>query len=237
MDQKTIDQQTTDQNPKEEHLLVTRIRPFERAPHLAGRIPKWGLSIGVLLTGVIYYLLPDELTLGPGWVLLAIEIVLLLPLWIFWATGRALSIRITRHTSLLLLGIVTLALALGVLFLIQDLSAFKSGLKLLRTASLLWAFNILVFSLWYWDTDGGGPHKRHEAGHKAIDLMFPQQANGQAWVPDFFDYLFVAFTAATAFSPTDTYPLTRQAKLLMMTESIISLMLVAVVVSRVANIF
>ncbi len=237
MDQKTMDQKTIDQKTTEEQPLFTRIRPFERAPHLAGRLPKWGLSIGVLLIGVIYYLLPDELTIGPGWVLLVIEIVLLTPLWIFWATGRALSIRITRRTSLLLLGIVTLALAIGVLFLIQDLSAFKSGIKLLRTAGLLWAFNVLVFALWYWDTDGGGPSKRHAAGHKAVDLMFPQQANGQSWMPDFFDYLFVAFTTATAFSPTDTYPLTQRAKLLMMIESIISLMLVAIVVSRVANIF
>ncbi len=226
-----------DQKTKEEQELFTVIKPFEQAPHLAGRIPKWGVSIGVLLIGVIYFFLPEELTFGPAWGLLAVEIVLLLPLWIFWATGHALSIRVTRRFSLVILGVVTLALAIGVLFLITDISAFKSGLKLLRTAGLLWAFNILVFTLWYWDTDGGGPHQRHLTNHKAADLMFPQQANGESWRPEFFDYLFVAFTGATAFSPTDTYPLTWRAKLLMMIESVISLMLVAVVVSRVANIF
>ncbi len=67
--------------------------------------------------------------------------------------------------------------------------------------------------------------------------MFPQQANGESWAPDFFDYLFVAFTAATAFSPTDTSPLTRSAKILMMIEGIISLLIVAILISRVANIF
>jgi uncharacterized membrane protein len=97
--------------------------------------------------------------------------------------------------------------------------------------------NILVFALWYWDTDGGGPRKRHETGHRAADLMFPQQANGESWTPQFFDYLFLAFTAATAFSPTDTYPLTTKAKLLMMIQSILSLIIVALLVSRVANIF
>ncbi|GAC1364302.1 MAG: hypothetical protein PVS3B1_24540 [Ktedonobacteraceae bacterium] len=216
---------------------TTAIKPFEQAPHLIGRVPKWSVSLGILLSGIIYFFLPGELTFGPSWDLLAVELVILLPLWIFWASGRALPPHVLRRTSLLLLAIVTLALATGVLLLIIDLSSFKSGLKLLRTAGLLWAFNILVFALWYWDTDGGGPRSRHEAGHKASDLMFPQQANGQSWMPDFFDYLFVAFTASTAFSPTDTYPLTIPAKFLMMIQSIISLMLVAVVVSRVANIF
>jgi uncharacterized membrane protein len=137
----------------------------------------------------------------------------------------------------LLLGIVTLALAIGVIFLVTDLSAFTSGIKLLRTAGLLWLLNVLVFALWYWDTDGGGPRKRHEAKHKAADFLFPQQADGISWVPDFFDYLFVSFTGATAFSPTDTAPLTRQAKLMMMVEGSISLIIVAILVSRVANIF
>ena len=120
---------------------------------------------------------------------------------------------------------------------LRHLSAFTSGFKFLRTAALLWLFNILVFALWYWDTDGGGPRKRHEANHKATDLMFPQQANGASWAPDFFDYIFVAFTAATAFSPTDTAPLTRLAKTLMMIEGVISLLIVAILISRVANIF
>ncbi|MBV9256836.1 MAG: DUF1345 domain-containing protein, partial [Ktedonobacteraceae bacterium] len=190
-----------------------------------------------LLIGIIYYFLPSELTFGLGWALLVIEIVLLLPLWIFWATGHILPYSITRRLSLLLLGIVTLALAIGVIFLITNLSAFTNGIKLLRTAALLWLFNILVFALWYWDTDGGGPRKRHEANHKAADLLFPQQANGESWAPEFFDYLFVAFTAATAFSPTDTFPLTRLAKTLMMIEGAISLTIIAILISRVANIF
>lgn len=222
---------------KKKTTFLTAIKPFEDGPHLVGQIPKWEVTIGILFTGIIYFFLPDELTFGPPWVLLAIEVVLLLPLWIFWMTGHALSFRITRRSSIVLLSIVTLALAIGVLFLIRDLPAFKSGLRLLQTASLLWAFNIMVFALWYWDTDGGGPRNRHQPDFKPKDLLFPQQANGDKWTPEFFDYLFVAFTGATAFSPTDTYPLTTRAKLLMMVEGIISLMLVAIVVSRVANIF
>jgi hypothetical protein len=206
-------------------------------PHLIGQVPKWTVSIGILLIGVIYYFLPEELTFGPTWVLLVIELALILPLWIFWVTGHTLSYKVTRRISFLLLGIITLALIIGVFFLVTHLAAFTSGIKLLRTAALLWLFNILVFALWYWDTDGGGPRKRHEAKHKAVDLLFPQQTNGASWAPEFFDYLFVAFTAATAFSPTDTAPLTLLAKTLMMIEGIISLLIVAILISRVANIF
>jgi hypothetical protein len=205
--------------------------------HLIGQAPKWPVSLGFLLIGMIYFFLPAELRVGPNWILLIVEIIVIVPLWIFWAAGRTLSYLTTRRLSLLLLGIVTLALAIGVIFLVTDLAAFTSGVKLLRTAGLLWLLNMLVFALWYWDTDGGGPRKRHEANHKAADFLFPQQANGASWAPDFFDYLFVSFTGATAFSPTDTAPLTHQAKLMMMVEGSISLIIVAIIVSRVANIF
>ncbi len=222
---------------EQEQARMGENKPFKHDPHLTGQVPKWSISLGILLIGIIYFFLPGELTFGPPWLLLVIEIVLLLPLWAFWVTGHTLSYKTTRSISFLLLSVVTLALASGVFFLITHLSTFTSGIKLFRTAALLWLFNVLVFALWYWDTDGGGPRRRHEANHKARDLMFPQQANGASWAPDFFDYLFVAFTTATAFSPTDTLPLTRLAKTLMMIEGIISLLIVAILISRVANIF
>jgi hypothetical protein len=222
---------------KSEQTLPGVKKPFMRGPHLIGQIPKWTASIGLLLIGVIYYFLPTELIFGPNWLLLAIELALLTPFWISWAAGYILPYKVTRRMSFFLLIVITLALVIGVFFLITHLSAFTSGIKLLRTAALLWSLNVLVFTFWYWDTDGGGPRARHEANHKAADLMFPQQADGGSWAPDFFDYVFVAFTAATAFSPTDTYPLTPWAKILMMIEGIISLLIVAILVSRVANIF
>ena len=224
---------------QQEQAASKRPSPFFQDPHLTGIAPRWTVSIGILLTGVIYLFLPSELTLGPDWALLAIELVLISPLWIFWATGHTLPYRMTRINSFVLLGFVTGGLVIAVIFLIIDLAHFKSGFTLLRTAGLLWVFNVLVFALWYWDTDGGGPRKRHESNHKAVDLMFPQQVDGNSrqWAPDFIDYLFVAFTGATAFSPTDTYPLTHRAKLLMMIEASISLIIVAVLISRVANIF
>jgi energy-coupling factor transporter transmembrane protein EcfT len=161
------------------------------------------------------------------------------PLWIFWSTGHTLSYPTTRIISFVLLGFVTAGLVLALIFLIHDLTHFKRGFTLLQTAGLLWVFNVLVFALWYWHTDSGGPRKRHETNHKAVDLQFPQQQDGKSgqWGPDFIDYLFVAFTGATAFSPTDTFPLTHRAKLLMMVEGTLSLIILAVLISRVANIF
>ena len=224
---------------QQEQAASKRTSPFFQDPHLIGIAPRWTVSIGILLTGVIYLFLPSELTLGPDWALLAIELVLISPLWIFWATGHTLSYWTTQIISFVILGFVTVGLGIAVIFLIFDLPHLKNGFTLLRTAALLWVFNILVFTLWYWDTDGGGPRKRHEANHKAEDLQFPQQQDGNSgqWAPDFIDYLFVAFTGATAFSPTDTYPLTHRAKILMMIEASISLIIVAVLISRVANIF
>jgi hypothetical protein len=213
--------------------------PLFQDPHLTGIAPRWTVSIGILLTGIIYLLLDSKLKIGPDWALLAIELALILPLWIFWTTGHTLSYRTTRIISFVLLGCVTAGLVIAVSLLIHDLGNFRRGFTLLQTAGLVWVFNVLVFALWYWDTDGGGPRKRHETNHQAVDLQFPQQQDGKSgqWAPDFLDYLFVSFTGATAFSPTDTFPLTHRAKILMMIEASNSLIIVAVLISRVANIF
>ncbi len=212
-------------------------------PHHVGQIPQWTVSLGILLTGVLELLLPAKLTIGPSWILLALEICVLTPLWIYHFSGRILSYKVMRIFSLILLSLITLALAISVVALINSLASITSGSLLLRTAALLWLSNVMVFGLWYWETDGGGPRKRHEAGHIALDFLFPQQVsgtpqqpNGEPWAPLFFDYLYLAFNTATAFSPTDTYPITSSAKALMMLESLISLMVIGFIIARVSNI-
>ncbi len=213
--------------------------PFISDPNFIERAPRITLSLGILATGVIYYFLPTQLRFGPDWLLLALEFVLILPWWIFWVTGHTLTSRTTRGFRFVILSLITAALAIAVNFLIIDLRSFTNGFTLLRTAGLLWVFNVLVFAFWYWEIDGGGPRRRHERDHKAIDFMFPQQMDGNSgkWAPDFFDYFFVAFTGATAFSPTDTYPLTHRTKALLMLEGTLSLIIVAILIGRVANIF
>jgi uncharacterized membrane protein len=125
-----------------------------------------------------------------------------------------------------------------VALLIITLAIDKNAVTLLREATVLWCINILVFALWYWELDGGGPLERHQCGHQAADFLFPQQANGnpQQWVPHFLDYLFLAFTTATAFSPTDTMPLTRTAKASMMIEAILALTILVLLAARAVNI-
>ena len=188
--------------------------------------------------GVLFLALPGYLTVGPNWLLLVVEAILILPLLFFGYTKRLLSRRGIRILTLTMLGVATAALASGIALLINSLPGNSNAPLLLRSAALLWFSNVLVFALWYWEIDGGGPLKRHLMGHKAADFMFPQQTDGNTsnWMPHFLDYLFVAFTGATALSPADTYPLTRVAKGLMMIEAILSMIVIVLLAARAVNI-
>src|SRR5260370_9909229 len=130
--------------------------------------------------------------------------------------------------SLILFGLLPLELAIGVAFLIISWPVDKHATNVLRSAALLWSYNILIFALWYWEIDGGGPLKRQLSGHQAADFMFPQQVNGNpgGWAPHLLDYLFLAFTGATSLSPPDTHPLPQPTQALMIEEAILSLIVI-----------
>ena len=200
--------------------------------------PRWAAMIGILATGVLYAFLPQRLRIGPNWLLLAIEVAALVPVIFILLTRDDFSHRAIRIYIMILLGIVTLALALSILLLIISLPTNRHAGDLLGSAAVLWSVNILVFALWYWEIDGGGPVKRHQSGHQAADFMFPQQANGNdgSWAPHFLDYVFLAFTGSTALSPADTFPLSRPAKTLMMIEAILSLTIIVLLAARAVNI-
>lgn len=199
-------------------------------------VPSVASLVALLLTGLLYLVLPPNVIIGPNWLLLVIEGMFVVPLFIDFLSPWDLSHMTRRLLVLVSLAISTVALVVGVVLFILTLPNDKHATNLLRSAALLWSFNILVFTLWYWEIDGGGPWKRHLSGHHAADFLFPQQANGASWAPQFLDYLFVAFTGATALSPTDTYPLTRPVKALMMVEAVLSLTLIGIVVARAVNI-
>lgn len=200
--------------------------------------PHWAAIVALIAIGVLYALLPQKVNGGPPWLLLTIEGVILLPLLIAILTGHRISLATRRKGSLLLLGVVTLALSIAVVHLIFTLKKDLNGIYLLYTGMLLYLCNTLLFSLWYWAVDGGGADHRLLAGDQAADFLFPQQIGGfdGTWIPHYFDYLYVAFTGATAFSPTDTMPLTHRAKFLMMAEALFALLLISFVVSRAINI-
>jgi uncharacterized membrane protein len=196
-------------------------------------------AAGALLIGVLYLVLPDRLTIGPDWLLLGVEAVLLAPVVVEGAFLRRMPpYRVTRGLALGLLVVVTLALGVSVFLLIHNLESFQRARDLLPSAALIWGINVLVFATWYWEIDGGGPLKRLKAGHEAADFQFPQQVGGNTsgWAPGFIDYLFLAFCSATALSPADTVPLMRRAKLLMMCEAIVSLLILFLLVARAVNI-
>jgi hypothetical protein len=200
--------------------------------------PRWAAVVGALTVGLLYAILPAPLQIIPGWIPLLVEVTLLIPIIFSMLSSRKLSHHIIRVLTLTVLGVVTGILTIGVISLIVALPGIQNAKLLLGPAASLWCANILVFALWYWEVDGGGPLQRHKAGHKAADFMFPQQVDGNStgWVPLFVDYLFLAFTGATALSPADTFPLTRPAKALMMVEAVLSMMIIVLLIGRAVNI-
>jgi hypothetical protein len=143
--------------------------------------------------------------------------------------------------------VLTAGLIISVTLLVGALpgASAEKARQLLRSAAALWVTNILVFALWYWRLDAGGPHQREKrAGHCDGAILFPQmtmsdkaleEAGEQNWSPNFIDYLFLAFNTSTAFSPTDAPVLARWAKVLMMIQSLLSLLIIALLAARAIN--
>jgi len=129
-------------------------------------VPRVAALAGILLTGLLYLVLPSNVIIGPNWLLLVVEGVFVVPLVIDVMTAWNLSHTARRILVLVPLGLSTLALVVGVALFILTLPTDKHATNLLRAAAMLWSFNILVFALWYWEVDGGGPWKRHLSGRR-----------------------------------------------------------------------
>lgn len=206
--------------------------------------PRWPASIAVVVAILFAALLPDKLTLGPPYSLPVFEGMLLLVLTIVAPQRRPDEPTWHRTLAIGMIAVVNAANIASLGFLIDLLftTHFSSGTRLMLSAALIWVTNVIAFSLWYWELDAGGPHRRMVAraeGGRGSDFLFPQMTTGDpadaAWRPEYVDYLFVAFTTATAFSPTDTLPLSRWAKALMMVESLASLTTIGLLAARAVN--
>jgi hypothetical protein len=203
-----------------------------------GRIPFWPAFIALAVVGLLFSLLSERLTIGPSWSILLIVGILLIPAVIGWLRYFH---RVNRIMGRLITAIVTLAQIVSVVLLVVSLLAHTiTGLVLLEDAAILWVINIIVFGLWYWELDGGGPGQRHLHGYKPSDFVFPQLAfktpATKNWSPGLIDYVYLAFNTNTAFSPTDTAVLSRRAKVLMMLQSVIALVVLAMLAARAINI-
>ncbi len=201
--------------------------------------PRWPAFIAMLAASGVYLALPEPMSVGPSWMLLGIIAFLLIPIVVSHRKGRFV---IARNLAFVANALITLAMIASLIFLIKGIPNHSEAPKdLLRSASALWFTNILVFALWYWKLDAGGPTGRdNRADGLNSSFLFPQmisQSEGDPhWTPQFIDYLFLAFNTSTAFSPTDTAVLSRWAKMGMMLQSLISLMIVALLAARAVNI-
>jgi hypothetical protein len=209
----------------------------ETYAHTTARVRWWPAALAFIGLGFIYALVSDRLTVGPRWVLLAVAVVAVIGARVLHWRGIMWA---THWVAVGSLVAVTIAVTFSAAFLIQALlnHSTEAG-NLLLDAAALWLSNLLTFALWYWEVDGGGPAHRHLTKCGSSDFAFPQRVIGDesdaAWMPEFVDYVFLAFNTSTAFSPTDTMVLARRAKLLMMYQSIVSLVTIAVLAARAIN--
>lgn len=204
--------------------------------------PRWPGAIALLAAIALYVLLPSSLIVGPRWLLPALEGLLVIPLLITNPDRRDADSSALRFASILLIAVISLANLSAIGLLVHDLLRHSDidGRELVYSAIALWFNNVIVFGLWYWELDGGGPAARHTTAPRDRDFLFPQHAEPdvftEPWMPRFFDYLYTSFTNSTSFGPTDTMPLTTRTKALMMAQSASALVTVVLVAARAINI-
>ena len=205
---------------------------------------RWPMAITLVVAIALTLTLPLRFSWGPVWVFPVIEVMLLVSV-IIADPGRI--DRRTRETRILNVGLVAILVAKAagitvrlIIDLIRGGPETNSAAQLLRVGSVVWLLIIISFAFLYWVFDGGGPEARAQRVTPFPDLAFPEQLNPQVtppgWRPEFFDYLYLAFTNATAFSPTDVMPLKHWAKLAMAVQATASLVLLGLVIARAVNI-
>jgi hypothetical protein len=202
---------------------------------------RWWVALALLAAVILQTLLPDEFVMHPRYVLPAIELLALIALVISHPERMSRRTRGIRIASQLLLGLIAANNAISVGLLVHRITAGGQvgALELLVGGAEIWLTNTIVFGLWYWEYDRGGPASRALGQADTPDLLFPQLTDpklAQDWEPIVLDYFFVSYTNSTAFSPTDTLPLSRWAKVLFMVQSAISLVTVALIAARAVNI-
>jgi len=230
---------------------------YDESADSLGESPLWPTA-AIVASAVLYADLPGRFIVGPSsgafsvvrWVVPGLTVLLLAALLASVPGGRLIEklgwrgrrLHVTRRwLALAMIAVVSAANAASIILLVHLLvnGAHANAPTLLRAAVHMWVVNVLLFGLWYWQLDGGGPTARPGCELPARDFLFPQhtvEALAQSWHPMFLDYLYLSFTNATAFSPTDAMPLSRWAKMLMLAQSAISLTLAVMVVARAVNI-
>jgi len=223
--------------PKRLQLETDRVR--DRIEH---GDPYWPAQLAVGLAIVLNLTLANQITIGPRWLLPSVEGILLVSL-VMVAPARATVHRVgERRFALAVIGLVSLVNIVLLARLVDHLINGSSvgGRSLILSGAVLWVTNVLLFAVWYWEMDRGGPVARYENATALVDFQFPQMDSPdlapEGWRPGFLDYLYVSLTNSTAFSPTDTMPLTHTAKIVMAIQSVTALLTVGLVIARAVNI-
>ena len=211
--------------------------------------PRWpvALAVGVFIgiTVALHFAVPDHPTIGPGWLIPAVELSMLVLLLLANPARVAEHRRTLRRASLVLVLVLALAVLASTAVLIKDLvqggEMTDSASALLASGGLTWFGNVLIFGLLYWLLDSGGPVARYRGERAYPDFAFPQHLSPELappdWRPRYVDYAILGVTTSTEFSPTDVMPMRPWAKLLMTAQSIISLVLLGLVIARAVNVF
>ncbi len=205
--------------------------------------PRWPVSLAILVAIGLQIALPARVAFRPRWLLPSLQGLMLIG--IIAANPRRIEKESTRlrgaTIGLILISSLANAWAAGrlIVHLVNGTLGFHSPVRLLLTGAAIWITNVIVFALWYWESDRGGPGGRAQAQGYPSFLFAQMQSPELAptnWEPGFTDYLYLSFTNASAFSPTDVLPLARWAKLTMMLQAAVSLSTVALVVARAVNV-
>jgi uncharacterized membrane protein len=225
--------------PLDERELARR--GISAAQELGRDDPLWPGQLAIVAALVLYLVLPPKLTIGPSWTLPAAEFVLLVALVVATPRGgRTAKRRRMFALSVVLVATVASLVAVGLLAHYLIVGGHARGADLINGGGVIWCTNLLLFAVWYWELDRGGPLPPEDGLPVAPDFLFPQMSDDRyaapGWKPRFGDYLYISLTNQTAFSPTDTMPLTRRMKLLMSIQGVASLITVGIIVARAVNI-
>jgi len=221
---------------------MTSIRPASVA--IDEPEPRWQVFLALLAVAAIHIALPGKLIFGPAWLLPGTVAVLLVPTVFAHRTRRH---SLNHGLGIVIGAVITCGLIASVVLLVTTIPGKKEPpLELLRSGGALWMTNILVFALWYWRLDGGGPRRREaEQAYGSRSFVFPQMQiekserkhfSVEVWRPGFVDYLFIAFTTSSTFGPTDAPVLARWAKLLTMMQAFTSLTIMVLLISRAVGV-
>lgn len=227
--------------------LLTRIEDGEvhvpawlRPTSPENRLP---VVAAILVAVVLQLLLPDRYGVRPAWLIPALELVLLVVLTVVNPVRLRRATRFSRTASIVLVAAITVENAVAAALLDYSIVTGRTAqdaVGLLASGAAIYATNVIAFGIWYWELDRGGPFNRAQGNRPYPDFLFPQMTDPHLappdWEPLFFDYLYVSLTNVAAFSPTDTMPLSRWAKALMASQSVIALSTTVLVIARAVNV-